>query len=123
MSGAGRDHRSRWLHREVNERIAELTTAFALDVADDMTLMVFCECGREGCMTPVGMTLSEFEQVRGAPDRWVVSSAHTDELAGSVLASRNGYALIQHDSGRLSTEAPAPRKESTSPTTAPLSRH
>lgn len=81
-------------------------------------MMVVCECGREECMTLVETRLSEYEAVRAGPARWVVVSAHIDQLTDSILARRNGYALIHQASSRLSTEAPAPRKESTSPPTA-----
>jgi hypothetical protein len=46
-------------------------------------------------MSPIEMPLSEFEAVRAMPLWWVVSSAHSDELAGSITGRRDGYALIQ----------------------------
>ena len=119
MTALERELRSRRLHREVNERVAELTKGFARGAASDPPMIVFCECGRADCLTQLAeMKLSEYEAVRAGPDRWVVLSAHIDELADSILARRNGYALIHHAPGRLSTEAPLPRKESTSLTTA-----
>jgi len=124
MTALERELRSRRLHREVNERVAQLTTQFARDLASDPSIIVFCECGRESCITQLAeMKLSEYEAVRARPGRWVVLSAHIDELTDSILARRNGYALVHHDRGRLSTDAPAPRKESTSPPTADLSQH
>ena len=121
MTAVERELRSRRLRRDVNERIAELTNQFAPD-ATSPPLILFCECGREHCATPVEMTLSEYQAVRAGVGRWVVSSAHIDALGDSILARRNGYALIDHHPDRLSTEAVAPRKESTSPT-ADLSQH
>ena len=119
MTALERDLRNRRLHREVNERVAELTKQFARDAASDPPVIMFCECGRENCMTQLAeMKLSEYGAARAGPGRWVVLSAHIDELADSILARRNGYALVNNDRGRLSTEAPAPRKESTSPPTA-----
>ena len=114
----------RRLSREVNERISVLNRQFALDASGDLPVIVFCECGREDCMTPVEMTLSEYEAVRKGSDRWVVSSAHIGDAADSILARRNGYALVRDAPDRLSTEAEAPRKESSSPPTATeFSRH
>lgn len=124
MTALRRELQNRRLHREINERVAELTTQFALSAASDPPLMVFCECGREDCMSQLAeMRLSEYEAVREGPGRWVVLSGHIDELADSILARRNGYALIHHDLGRLPTEALAPRKESTSPPTADSFQH
>ena len=118
MEAPESDLRGRSLNREVNDRIRALTRQYAFHVAGDLPMTVFCECGREDCMTPVDMTLAEYEAVREGPDRWVVSSAHIGGDADSILARRNGYALVHHTPDRLPTEAEAPRKESTSPSTA-----
>jgi hypothetical protein len=106
--------RSRRLHREVNERIAALSESFALDGVDPPVQMV-CECGSKACMATVDMNLSEYHAVRQGPGRWVVSSEHLDRLDGSVLARRNGYALIR--------EVSTSRKEPTSPPTAGSPSH
>lgn len=97
----------------MNERIAALTTRFGETSEVDPLVLMLCECGSPGCLTFIEISLSEYEAVRTGPDRWVVSSDHTDE-PDALLARRNGYALI-HD--RLSTEALTPRKEPTSPET------
>jgi len=86
-------------------------------------MTVFCECGSDECMTPIEMTLAEYQAVRAGPTRWVISSTHIDATADSVIARRNGYALIEHASDLLSREAPSPRKEPTSPPTTKLSKH
>jgi hypothetical protein len=112
------------LRRDVNQRVVELTKEFARVAENDPALIVFCECGREDCVTQLAeMKLSEYEAVRAGPGRWVVLSAHIDEPTASILARRNGYALIHLDSGRLSPEAPTPSEESTSPPTADSSQH
>jgi len=84
-------------------------------------MTVFCECGSEECMAPIEMTLAEYRAVRAGYGRWVISSTHIDMTADSVIARRNGYALIEHASGLLSPKAPPPRKEPTSPLTTNLS--
>lgn len=122
MTGLQRELLSRRLHREVNKRIAELTERYALDGATDAPMIAVCECGSEDCMTPIEVMLSEYEAtVRAGPGRWAVSSAHIDELADSVVARRNGYALIHHAPARPSNEAPISGKEATWPPTAQLS--
>jgi hypothetical protein len=88
----------------------------------DATIVLICECGVERCLTPVEMTLSEYEAVRAGQGRWVVSSAHINELADSVIARRNGCALIHPARARPSGEAPTSGKEATSPPTAELSK-
>ena len=106
MTAVERELLNRMLRRDVNERVVELTQEFGLY---DPAMIMFCECGRDECTTQLAeMNLSEYEAVRAGPGRWFVVSAHIDELADSILTRRNGYALIHHDSGRPSTEAPAP---------------
>ena len=123
ITALGPEWRHRALLREVNERIFALTQEFALNPGGDLPIMVFCECGTDNCMTPIEMTVPEYEAVREAAGRWVVSSQHVAS-ENSMLAHRNGYALIRDVPDRLSTEAEAPRKESTSPPTATeLSSH
>lgn len=107
---------SRSLRREVNERIAELIEAFH-QATEERVMTVFCECGSEECPTPIEMTFAEYQAVCAAPTRWVISSAHIDTSAVSIVARRNGYALIDQRSDRLSPKAPPPRKEPTSPLT------
>jgi hypothetical protein len=120
MTARERELQSRILRREVNERIAELIEVFD-DKAEESVMTVFCECGSEECMTPIEMTLAEYRTVRAGATRWVISSAHIDTPANSIIARRNGYALIEQRSDRLSREAPSPRKEPTSPLTTNLS--
>ena len=117
MTAEERERQSRTLRREVNERIAELIEGFHTK-AEEPVMTVFCECGSDECMARIETTLAEYRAVRAGPMRWVVSSAHIDTSADSIIARRNGYALIEHASDRLSPEAPSPRKEPTS--TSPL---
>jgi hypothetical protein len=85
-------------------------------------MQAFCECGLERCLTPIEMTLSEYEAVRAGRVGGVASSVHIDELADSVIARRNEYALIHHAPARPSNEASTSGKEATSPPTAELSK-
>jgi hypothetical protein len=80
-------------------------------------MTLFCECGSNECMAPIETTLAEYQAVRAGSTRWVISSAHIDTTADSIIARRNGYALVEHASDRLSPKAPPPRKEPASPLT------
>jgi len=105
---------SRSIRREVNERIAELIAGFHDSASGDPTMIVFCECEAEECMAPIEMTIAEFQAARVGPARWVMSSAHIDMTKDSVIARRNGYALIERASDRPSGKALPRRKEPTS---------
>ena len=120
MTAEERERQSRSLRREVNERIAELIEGFHTK-AEEPVMTVFCECGSDECMARIETTLAEYRAVRAGPMRWVVSSAHIDTSADSIIARRNGYALVEHAPDRLSPKAPSPRKEPTSPLTTNLS--
>jgi hypothetical protein len=60
--------RHRLLRRDVNDRIAELTS----DTNSDVTITLFCECGNEGCVRPTETTISEHAAMREEPNLWVV---------------------------------------------------
>jgi hypothetical protein len=122
MTAEERERQSRSVRREVNERIAGLVEGFPDSTAGDPTMTMFCECGSEECMAPIATTLAEYQAVRAGPTRLVTSSTHIDTTTDSVIARRNGYALIEHASDRLSRKAPPPRKEPTSPPTTSLSK-
>jgi cytochrome P450 len=109
MTAEERELPSRSLRREVNERIAQLIEGFHVK-AEEPVMTVFCECGSEECMAPIELNLAEYQAVRAGPTRWVISSAHIDTTADSIIARRNGYALIEHAPDLLSPEAPSPRK-------------
>ena len=121
MTALERELQNRSLRREVNERIAELIEGFHDGKGPDPVMTVFCECGSDECMAPIEMTLVEYRAVRAGPTRWVISSAHIDATADSIIARRNGYALIEHAPERLSPKAPPLRKEPTWPLTTNLS--
>jgi hypothetical protein len=60
ITGLGPEWRHRTLLREVNERIFALTQELAPGAdGDDLPIMVFCECGIDGCMPPIEMTVPE----------------------------------------------------------------
>lgn len=101
MTAEDRELERRGLRREVNERIAALIEGFDTK-AEEPVMTVFCECGSETCMAQIEMTLAEYQAVRAGPTRWVVSSTHIDTTADSVIARRNGYAMIEHASDLLS---------------------
>jgi hypothetical protein len=121
MTAEERELQSRSLRREVNERIAGLIEGFHDSTAGDQAMTVFCECGSEECRARIETTLAEYLAVRAGPMRWVISSTHIDTTTDSVIARRNGYALIEQAPDRLSRRAPPPRKEPTSPLTTNLS--
>jgi hypothetical protein len=121
MTAEERELQSRGLRREVNERIGGLIEGFHDSTAGDPAMTVFCECGSEECLARIETTLAKYQAVRAGPTRWLICSTHIDTTADSLIARRNGYALIEHASDPLSLKAPPPRKEPTSPLTTNLS--
>ncbi len=121
MRAHERELQNRILRREVNERIAGLMEGFHDAATGELPITVFCECGSETCMAPIETTLAEYRAVRAGPSRWVVSGAHIDAALDSIIARRNGYALIDRAPEAPPGQAPPSRKEPTSPLTTNLS--
>jgi hypothetical protein len=78
------------LFRNVNEGIAEASER--LDSDDGHFI---CECGDPGCTERIEVPISEYEQVRQDPARFVVEPGHVKEGIEQVVSRRRGYAVIE----------------------------
>jgi hypothetical protein len=83
MAGTGSP--KQLLFREVNERIRELSTTFA--VAGE-SLHIMCECAEIDCVEPVEVPGDLYEEIRVGPGRFVVAPGH--EPPEQHAASGNG---------------------------------
>jgi hypothetical protein len=81
------------LMREVNERIDALDKETA--GLDSTRIFEFiCECGREGCTTPVQLMLAEYEQVRTQDDRFALYPGHETAGLEDVVKRNDRYVLV-----------------------------
>jgi hypothetical protein len=101
----------RGLIREVNERIAFLSSRFAEQDSTSLAQFI-CECGDPACIEPVTVRLGLYEQVRGEPRRYLIALNHEDPETETVRSARDGYAVVEKLAGQASkiAEATDPRR-------------
>jgi hypothetical protein len=85
--------RNQALYREVNERVEDLNEAFAeaLEAAGSWV----CECADESCTDPLEMTLGEYEQLRGHPNRFAVLHGHVYDEVERVVDEHPAYVVVE----------------------------
>ena len=84
------------IFRQVNEQIESLNHGFGSDLE---TLTVICECADGECTDRIEIAVSEYEQVRANPRRYVVVPGHELPEFESIVESREGYDIVQKRSG------------------------
>ena len=93
---AARQARNETLHREVNERLAQMDKrADATWATDDETFEFLCECDRGGgCDARVRMKLTDYEHVRRQNDRFAVAPGHENLDIERVVDEGDGYLVV-----------------------------
>ncbi len=92
---ASRDERiakNETLWREVNERIRDVTK-----YSGDIEFL--CECGDATCAEPIGMTISEYEEVRAEPTHFLVVPGHVIPDVEHVVESNDRYTVVAKRAG------------------------
>ena len=81
------------IFREANERIEQ--AAQQLDHAEHVPFI--CECADLSCREIVRLTVSEYEDVRSSPVRFVLMTGHELEGTGleEVIARRPEYVVVE----------------------------
>jgi hypothetical protein len=77
--------RNQSLFREVNERIRGLP-----DRPPAVYELFICECHRDGCATPISLTIEEYEAIRSDPARFVVTPGHFDPKVEKSVHMQDG---------------------------------
>lgn len=75
--------------RRVNERVEDLAAA------DEDRLDFVCECSDIACAEPVRLSIAAYEDVRAAPNRFVVKSRHERPEIERVIDQGNGYVVVE----------------------------
>jgi hypothetical protein len=92
---AARQARNEALHREVNERIAEMEkSADAPWPTDDETFEFLCECGDDTCDLHVRIALPAYEHVRKQSDRFFVAPGHVNPRIEWVVTRTSDYVVV-----------------------------
>ena len=80
------------LFREVNEQIEKLSDGWELF---DGSLSVLCECGRPGCNEAIDVPRALYDDVRAAPNRFLLKLGHEIDDVDGVLARHDGYVIVE----------------------------
>lgn len=62
--------------------------------AADGILEVICECGRESCNGVITLSLSDYEDVHGQKDRFVVLRGHESPEIERVVDDRGNFLVV-----------------------------
>jgi hypothetical protein len=67
-----------------------------VDAEDDEELIPFvCECGNFECVQALLVTANAFTEAHSAPDRFMVIPGHVFEDVERVIATRDGYQVVE----------------------------
>jgi hypothetical protein len=83
--------RNQLVFREVNDRIHEVRTRFALEGPIDF----ICECSREDCTEIVSLALGEYDEVRSSPTRFVIVPGHETLEVEHVVDVDERFMLVE----------------------------
>ena len=79
--------------RRVNERLKEL--AESLRFVDPSPPEFVCECGRETCVEPIELTLSEYERVRARATWFVLKPGHENPTRERVVERTDRFLIVE----------------------------
>lgn len=85
--------RNEALFRQVNERVREVSQAFA--TFDPSPIDFVCECGNQDCTEPVTLSLAEYEAVRAVPTRFFVLARHVIPQVERVVSDHGSYVVVE----------------------------
>jgi hypothetical protein len=92
------------LFRKVNERINDVQEALS---AFTGTLEIVCECGTIECAELLSITTDDYENLRGEATWFAVTPGHEIVAVEKVVASRDGYDIVEKRPGPAADEAEA----------------
>lgn len=94
--------RNEALFREVNERIADVSSSYEL--GDRLEFL--CECGTDGCLDAISVVRADYERVRSEPDRFVVVTGHENLEIERVVERHDGFVVVQKvgEAGEIAEE-------------------
>ena len=84
------------IFRQVNEQIESLNRDFG---AEPRRMTVICECADGDCTERFEISVSEYEEVRSDPRRYVIVSGHELPEYESIVARGEGYDVVQKREG------------------------
>ena len=80
------------LFRDINERVRQIDEAHGIPT--DELWDFLCECGSADCLERVGLTLAEYERVRGKPTQFVLVPGHEVPEVERVVDETRRYVIV-----------------------------
>jgi hypothetical protein len=80
--------RNQALFREVNERINEIS-------GENGRIEFVCECSHTECIETVELRLTDYEEIRANPIRFVIKPGHEIDAIERVISEDRGYAVVE----------------------------
>jgi hypothetical protein len=84
------------IFRQVNEQIERLNRDLG---TNDAAMTVICECADGDCAERFEIQVSEYEEVRADPRRYIIVSGHELPEFESVVESRGAYDVVRKRDG------------------------
>lgn len=84
------------LFRDVNERVTEVSGAFAVVLPD---LEIVCECGAVTCTERIHLSPDEYARVREDGARFLVKPGHEIPDVETVVDRHGEYHVVRKDEG------------------------
>lgn len=95
MPRIARKAQNQALFREVNERIAEVSSRFHTTEPQAF----ICECSRTGCNDVVYLSADAYARVRNDPTTFLVLRGHEDPDHETVVGDQYGYLIVANKPG------------------------
>lgn len=92
------------LFRKVNERIQDVQEALS---AFTGALEIVCECGKIECSALLSVTTDDYENLRSEATWFAVTPGHEIVAVERIVASRDGYEIVEKRPGPAADEAEA----------------
>lgn len=80
--------RNQALFREVNERIEKTA-------GNNSKIEFVCECSDTECIETVELRLSDYEEIRANPIRFVIKPGHEIDAIERVTSENGGFAVVE----------------------------
>lgn len=80
--------RNQSLFRAVNERLQDTAAG------DGATVVIACECAQVDCSEKLELSSSDYEQLRGHPNRFAVAPSHVYPDVEDVVETESAYVVV-----------------------------
>lgn len=79
--------------RDVNEEIEQISVQ-ELEAGKHSEIEVLCECGRDGCLGRIKLSIEEYEAAHSESDHFVVLPGHESAEVERVVERTDAYLVV-----------------------------